>query len=184
MPCVFGPLSPPSLRLFSAPIPSYSRPPSSPHFSPLSPRALSQGKLAVNQWLTLDLGAQRATHTPLRALRVVCGVQDAVTDANTTTGKHVPAGCPMVFSVLGSHDNVQYQVKGRVVSGYCCVLCTVPPPLTPSLPSPPLLSRMYTTYKSPPSAKMQILHQRTCLVTCNDCQPVVQRSLTSTVQNS
>ena len=76
----------------------------------VSSKSFSTTKLAIPQWLLLDLGVGRHTYSPLSALRIVCGIRDNITDTNTTSYKHLPVGCPKVFSLLGSYDNHAYQI--------------------------------------------------------------------------
>lgn len=54
-------------------------------------------ELAVAQWVLLDLGPGR--YALPTAIRIVCGA-----------GEEEPRGCPMTFALLGSHDNMLFEV--------------------------------------------------------------------------
>jgi len=63
------------------------------------------GMLVTPQWVVLDMGPGRGMLPT--ALRLFCDQQNLLTASG-------PQGCPKTFSVLGSHDNVRYEVLHRV----------------------------------------------------------------------
>lgn len=65
-----------------------------------------RNKLSQPQWVTFDFGADSLGIAPT-ALRIVCDVENSVQGVFSSAGAR---GCPMTFSLLGSHDNVRFDV--------------------------------------------------------------------------
>jgi len=63
------------------------------------------GMLLTPQWLLLDLGEGHGARPT--GLRILCDQENL----ETSTG---PKACPKTFSVLGSHDNVKFDLLHRV----------------------------------------------------------------------